>query len=103
MSAEDLTCQAGLAVQQDLALVALLGIAHSERNGHHYGHGFGDAPAAEQVAFRRLHAGLYDDDANLRIAGGSINLDSLFAPGYAHSASPDWQATQALASATELL
>ncbi len=36
MSAEDLTCQAGLAVQQDLALVALLGLTHCERNGHHY-------------------------------------------------------------------
>ncbi|MEP6876428.1 MAG: enolase C-terminal domain-like protein [Burkholderiales bacterium] len=104
MSAEDLTCQAGLAVQQDLALVALLGITHSERNGHHYGHGFGDdAPAAEQAAFRRAHAGLYDDDACLRIAHGEINIDSLFAPGYARTASPDWQATRPLADATELL
>jgi hypothetical protein len=36
LSGEDLTCQAGLALQQDLALVALLGIDHVERNGHHY-------------------------------------------------------------------
>jgi hypothetical protein len=103
MSAEDLTCQAGLAVQQDLALVALLGITHSERNGHHYGRGFGDAPAGEQLAFRRTHTGLYDDEAQLRIADGSINIDSLFAPGYAHSAAIDWAATQPLATATELL
>jgi hypothetical protein len=103
MSAEDLTCQAGLAVQQDLALVALLGITHSERNGHHYGAGFGTAPAAEQAAFCRAHADLYDDDAHLRIAGGAIRLDSLFAPGYAHSATPDWHATQPLADATALL
>jgi hypothetical protein len=103
MSAEDLTCQAGLAVQQDLALVALLGITHSERNGHHYGRGFGDAPAAEQAAFRRAHAGLYDDDGQLRIADGSINIDSLFAPGYAHGAAIDWAATQPLATAVELL
>ena len=103
MSAEDLTCQAGLAVQQDLALVALLGITHSERNGHHYGTGFGDAPADEQSAFRREHAELYDDASHLRIARGVIHLDSLFAPGYAHRASPDWQATQPLATATSLL
>ena len=103
MSAEDLTCQAGLALQQDLALVALLGITHGERNGHHYGDGFGEAPAAEQAAFRRAHAGLYDDEARLRIADGSINIDSLFAPGYAHSATIDWAATQPLAMATELL
>ncbi|KAF5888502.1 mandelate racemase, partial [Rhizobium sp. PEPV16] len=36
LSGEDLTCQAGLAVQQDLALVSLLGLSHVERNGHHY-------------------------------------------------------------------
>ncbi len=35
LSGEDLTCQAGLAVQQDLALVSLLGLSHVERNGHH--------------------------------------------------------------------
>jgi hypothetical protein len=103
MSAEDLTCQAGLAVQQDLALVALLGITHSERNGHHYGRGFGDAPASERAAFRAAHADLYDDDARLRITRGTLHLDSLFAPGYAHRATPDWQATQPLSAATALV
>ena len=34
MSAEDLTTQAGLSLQQDLALLNLLGIHHVERNGH---------------------------------------------------------------------
>ena len=36
MSAEDLTTQAGVAVQQDLALATLIGATHVERNGHHY-------------------------------------------------------------------
>ena len=36
MSAEDLTTQAGLSVQQDLALATLIGCEHVERNGHHY-------------------------------------------------------------------
>jgi len=103
MSAEDLTCQAGLALQQDLALVALLGLTHGERNGHHYGAGFGDAPADERSAFRRAHADLYDADAHLRIVEGVIDIESLFAPGYAHGASPDWQVTMPLARATELL
>ncbi|MEO8806365.1 MAG: enolase C-terminal domain-like protein [Burkholderiaceae bacterium] len=97
MSAEDLTCQAGLSVQQDLALVALLGITHSERNGHHYGPGFGGAPEAEQLAFSSAHPDLYDNTHRLRIERGLIKIDSLFAPGYAHAAEPDWQATQALA------
>jgi hypothetical protein len=99
MSAEDLTCQAGLAVQQDLALVALLGITHSERNGHHYGRGFGSAPAEEQRAFATAHPDLYrsgDGTAQLRIERGVLAIDSLFAAGYAHSAVPDWRATQPL-------
>ena len=101
MSAEDLTCQAGLAVQQDLALVALLGITHSERNGHHYGRGFGEAPLAEQQAFVAAHPDLYElhaGGARLRIAGGAISIDSLFAPGYAHRAEPDGDATESLES-----
>jgi hypothetical protein len=99
MSAEDLTCQAGLAVQQDLALVALLGITHSERNGHHYGRGFGSAPAEEQAAFASAHPDLYELDggaARLRIERGEIAIDSLFASGYAHGVEPDWRALQAL-------
>ncbi|TJW92213.1 hypothetical protein, partial [Neisseria gonorrhoeae] len=45
ISGEDLTCQAGLGVQQDLALGALIGVTHAERNGHHYVDGFADTPA----------------------------------------------------------
>ena len=51
VTAEDLTCQAGLGVQQDLALGALIGVTHAERNGHHYVDGFGDAPVGEAEAF----------------------------------------------------
>ncbi|MGB9117394.1 hypothetical protein, partial [Bradyrhizobium sp.] len=45
VTGEDLTCQAGLGVQQDLALGALIGVTHAERNGHHYVDGFGGTPA----------------------------------------------------------
>src|SRR5207248_10118844 len=51
MSAEDLTTQAGLSVQQDLALVNLLGIGHVERNGHYYVNGMAAQPPSEQRAF----------------------------------------------------
>ena len=104
MSAEDLTCQAGLAVQQDLALAALLGLAHCERNGHHYGGGFGTAPAAEQAAFATAHADLYHGErTQLRITQGLLAIDSLFAPGFAHAASPDWTAMQDLSQAGSML
>lgn len=93
MSAEDLTTQAGLAVQQDLALVNLLGITHVERNGHHYVDGMAALPAAEQQAFLDAHRGLYERSSGavrLAIRGGRIDLRSLDAPGYASGALPDW-------------
>jgi hypothetical protein len=95
LSAEDLTCQAGLAVQQDLALVALLGVSHVERNGHHYVKGFGGAPAAEQRAFLAAHPDLYRDDASgvrVRIEGGQLRIGSLACNGFASGALPEWAA-----------
>src|SRR6202163_1160784 len=62
VTGEDLTCQTGLGVQQDLALGALIGVTHAERNGHHYVDGFADAPAAEAEAFRAVHPDLYRED-----------------------------------------
>ncbi len=93
MTGEDLTCQAGLSVQQDLALVAALGLDHVERNGHHYVRGMAGAPAAEQEAFARAHPDLYDlrdGTAMLRIRDGAIEIGSLNAPGFASSAEPEW-------------
>lgn len=92
MSAEDLTTQAGLAVQQDLALVNLLGITHVERNGHHYVNGMADLPEAEQQAFLSAHPDLYERShgaVRLVITGGAIDLGSLACPGFASAAWPD--------------
>jgi hypothetical protein len=90
LSGEDLTCQAGLAVQQDTLLAASLGITHIERNGHHYVDGFGIAPAAEADAFARAHAGFYDQHARLRVVGGQLDITSLHVPGFASAPSPRW-------------
>ena len=68
VSAEDLTCQAGLGIQQDTALVASLGLTHAERNGHHYVEGFGPASDAEAARFAAAHPDLY------RKQGGRIGL-----------------------------
>jgi L-alanine-DL-glutamate epimerase-like enolase superfamily enzyme len=101
MSAEDLTSQAGLAVQQDLALVNLLGLTHVERNGHHYVNGFGGQGAgpAEQEAFLLAQPGLYEnsrDSVRLTVSNGLINLSSLASAGFATGAYPDWQGLQPL-------
>jgi hypothetical protein len=101
MSAEDLTCQAGLSVQQDLALVNLLGLTHVERNGHHYVDGFSGQGAGpmEQQAFLLAQPRLYEssrDSVRLKVSNGMINLSSLGSPGFATSAYPDWQGLQPL-------
>ncbi|HWA38385.1 MAG TPA: hypothetical protein VG873_11010, partial [Burkholderiales bacterium] len=99
MTGEDLTTQAGLAVQQDLALVALLGLAHVERNGHHYVNGMAGLPEAEQAAFLEAHPDLYERShgaVRLRIAGGNLALGSLHQPGYASGALPDFNAMKSM-------
>jgi L-alanine-DL-glutamate epimerase-like enolase superfamily enzyme len=95
VTGEDLTCQAGLAVQQDLALGALIGVTHAERNGHHYVDGFEGTPAAEAQAFLAAHPDLYtggENNARLAIHDGDLLTGSLRAPGFATSVHPDWQA-----------
>jgi L-alanine-DL-glutamate epimerase-like enolase superfamily enzyme len=95
MTAEDLTTQAGLAVQQDLALVNLLGLTHVERNGHHYVNGMADMPAHEQAAFLAAHPDLYERShgtVRLRITSGRLAIGSLACIGFASGAEPDWAA-----------
>ncbi|WP_407175996.1 hypothetical protein [Bradyrhizobium sp. STM 3562] len=99
ITGEDLTCQAGLAVQQDLALGALIGVTHAERNGHHYVDGFAGAPLAEAQAFRTAHSDLYTGDGdNIRLAihDGDLLTGSLAVPGFAASVHPDWSALSPL-------
>lgn len=103
VTAEDLTCQAGLAVQQDLALGALIGVTHAERNGHHYVEGFAGTPVAEAQAFLAGHPDLYAGDGNtirLSIHDGDLLTGSLVTPGFASSVHPDWSTLSALAPPT---
>jgi hypothetical protein len=109
LSGEDLTMQAGLGVQQDLALAALLGLRHVERNGHHYVNGFAGQSAgdAEQKAFLAAQPGLYEKShgsVRLAICDGLIDISSLEAPAFASAAQPNWATLvplgNALAAAT---
>jgi hypothetical protein len=99
MSAEDLTTQAGVAVQQDLALATLIGVTHVERNGHHYVDGMTGAPRAEEDAFLNAHPDIYHRAANgrvrLTIRGGAISLRSLNAPGLGVGPLPEFNAMMA--------
>jgi L-alanine-DL-glutamate epimerase-like enolase superfamily enzyme len=97
MTAEDLTTQAGLAVQQDLALVNLLGMTHVERNGHHYVNGMAGLPEGEQAAFLAAHPDLYQRShgaVRVRIRDGHLAIGSLGCVGFASGAAPDWYAME---------
>jgi hypothetical protein len=99
VTAEDLTCQAGLGVQQDLALGALIGVTHAERNGHHYVDGFGDGLACEAESFLATHPDLYTRNRNtirLAIHDGDLLTGSLTSPGFASSVHPVWSAMSPL-------
>lgn len=94
LSGEDLTCQAGLGVQQDTLLATSLGVQHIERNGHHYVKGFGIAPTHESNDFAKAHADLYSSNhagVHLNVQQGQINIASLHQAGFGHQAWPDWQ------------
>jgi hypothetical protein len=93
MTGEDLTTQAGLAVQQDLALINLIGLTHVERNGHHYVNGMADLPETEQAAFLAAHPDLYEGShgaVRLKIKGGRLAIGSLGGVGFATGAYPNW-------------
>lgn len=96
LSGEDLTTQAGLSVQQDLALVSLLGLADVERNGHHFIDGFAGRPQAESEAFLAAHPDLYelhDGRVRLSIRAGRLALASLECPGFGSAVVPDLSTT----------
>ena len=96
-SGEDLTMQAGVAVQQDLALVSLLGLSHVERNGHHYVNGMCALPKDEQLQFQNTYPSVYqskNDVVRLHIQKGQIDLRSLNVQGFAtghERAQIDWR------------
>lgn len=100
ISGEDLTTQAGIAVQQDLVLAALAGVTHVERNGHHFVDGMAGAPEAEQDAFLAAHGDLYTKRlgrARLDITGGAVSLRSISAAaGLGAAVEPHWDTMKRL-------
>jgi len=105
MSGEDLTVQAGLSIQQDLALVNLLGITHVERNGHHYVNGLASCTKQEQTDFLQSHGDLYENSfgaTRVKISGGRLNIASLACTGFASAAMPDFSRMQPIRHASHV-
>lgn len=89
LSGEDLTNIGPVALLQDLAVLAALGVDHAERNGHHYYAGLSIFPEAVQQQVVAHHRDLYTEQNNLiavaihegRIALGSV-IDAPFGVGF---------------------
>jgi hypothetical protein len=81
LTGEDLCTLGPFALLQDLAMMALLGIPHVERNGHHYYRGLSMWPSDWQEAMLASHDDLYARDpagfARLKIADGILSLASV--------------------------
>jgi L-alanine-DL-glutamate epimerase-like enolase superfamily enzyme len=81
MSGEDLCNTGPIALLQDLAVMAALGIESVERNGHHYHAGLSQFPEPVQTSVLRLHGDLYQASParwpTLRVEDGRLNLHSI--------------------------
>jgi hypothetical protein len=81
LSGEDLSNLGPIALLQDLAVMACLGLEHLERNGQHYFRGLSLFPADVQAAVLAAHPDLYERHAAgfaaLKIRDGRLELKSV--------------------------
>ena len=93
LSAEDLTNLGPVALLQDLAVVATLGIAHAERNGHHYFAGLSQFPESVQREILRWHGDLYTAHAAgypiVAVRAGGVEIGSLIDAPFGVAFEPD--------------
>ena len=89
-----------VALLQDLAMMALLGVSHVERNGHHYFRGLSMHPLALQEEVLASHPGLYRRHEagfpTLDIRAGRLCLDSINAAPFGFAAGIDVSAYEPL-------
>ena len=81
LTSEDLSNIGPIALAQDLAVLATLGVDHTERNSHHYFRGLTVWPQKIQEEVLTCHPDLFkvheDGFPCMRIEQGRINLDSV--------------------------
>jgi hypothetical protein len=96
MTGEDL-CSVGIvAVQSDLCLAATLGLAHVERNGHHYHPGLTYLPDVQRRAALAAHPDFYTDEHGVaapKITDGRFAVESIVdCVGFGFAVEPDVEA-----------
>jgi len=92
MTGEDLCTVGVVPVQSDLCLAATLGLAHVERNGHHYHPGLRYLPESDRCAALKAHADFYTDECGIvgpKITNGRFHIGSLQCPGFGFAVEPD--------------
>ncbi len=80
LSSEDLANVGPVALTQDLAVLATLGITHSERNGHHYFSGLSMFPDDVQEQITNSHGSLYRSIGSfpaLAVKDGALDVSSV--------------------------
>jgi hypothetical protein len=94
VSGEDLANVAPVALMQDLAMQALLGVNHVERNGHHYFRGLSMWGAEIQDAALAAHGDLLRRHqmgfVTLNVKQGVISTKSVNAASFGCGLEPDW-------------
>ena len=93
LSAEDLCIPGPVAMMQDLAMHALLGTTHVERNGHHYFRGLTPYPDELAALTAQAHPDLYQTTpeglTTLHITGGSLSVKSVNEAPFGYNVEPD--------------
>lgn len=93
LSAEDLCIAGPIALMQDLAMHALLGTTHVERNGHHYFRGLTPYPESWAAATVEAHPDMYTTSAEglrrLKIEDGAVSLKSVNQAPFGYGVEPD--------------
>lgn len=93
LSGEDLANVGPVALLQDLSVMALLGIPHVERNGHHYFRGLSMHSVDLQAAALEKHPDLYQRHAEgfpcLCLRNGSLEIGSVNAAPFGCGVSVD--------------
>lgn len=93
LSGEDLTNLGPVALLQDLAVAATLGITHVERNGHHYFAGLSQFPMSVQRRVIECHADLYGAIAagfpSVRVEQGRMSTRSVVAAPFGSAVAID--------------
>lgn len=111
MSGEDLSLMPIVPLHQDFAALGVLGIAHCERNGHHYAFGLSHLTKKEKDRIAELNPDLYyerDGEWFLRVNSevapypysappGQVETIHLHAAGFGTVTRPDWDALVPLA------